>query len=131
MKHLFFLIPVISFLSIDPDNNTSSLNLIEIKEGYLGQTPPETTPEIFMPGLISTGFDEKLIAVHPSGKEIYFTILLNGFSTILVTKLKDGTWTSPEIADFSGFYFDTEPSFHPDGSRMIFYIKKTCFRLFE
>lgn len=91
---------------------------------YLGQKPPLTTPEIFAPGFISTGFDEKMIAIHTSGEEIYFTILLNGFSAILVTKLENGKWTSPEVAEFSGIYFDAEPSIHPDGSKMYFTSKR-------
>lgn len=115
---------IIFFLSIVSKGQTSLKYLPLLNDSYLGQKPPEENPEILMPGLISTGFDEKLIAVHPSGKEIYFTIMLNGFSTILVTKMQNGAWTSPEIADFSGFYFDTEPSFHPDGSRMFFTSKR-------
>jgi len=41
-------------------------------------------------------------------------------SSIRVTRLVGCSWTSPEVAPFSGTYTDMYPAMHPDGSRMYF-----------
>ncbi|MBN2431493.1 MAG: PD40 domain-containing protein [Acidobacteria bacterium] len=88
---------------------------------YLGQQPPGMTPEIFAPGIVSTGLDESTIAFTPDGRECYWTIHPNGFETILMSRLKDGAWTRPEVAPFCGEYLDGFPAIHPDGSRFFFH----------
>ena len=39
---------------------------------YLGQKPPGKTPEIFAPGIISTGFNERNLAFTPDGRELFY-----------------------------------------------------------
>jgi len=89
---------------------------------YLGQQPPGATPEIFAPGIVSTGMYTRDLAMTPDGGEIYFGVMTGGFSVIMGTKLIDGAWTEPEVAPFSGDprFFDIEPAISPDGSRIFF-----------
>lgn len=85
------------------------------------------TPEIFMQDLISTGLNERDLAISPDGKTIYFTIVgpQNVSSSIFfIEKLKNGTWSKPKTASFSGIFQDLEPTFSPDGKRIYFASKR-------
>ncbi|MBN1224815.1 MAG: PD40 domain-containing protein [Candidatus Aminicenantes bacterium] len=88
---------------------------------YLGQKPPGMTPEIFAPGIISTGMSESAIAMAPDGKEIFYTVHAGNSETIVTTRFENGCWTAPEVASFSGKYLDGFPAMHPDGSRLYFH----------
>ena len=90
---------------------------------YLGQSPPGSEPEVFAPGIVSTGLAERDVAMTPEGDEIYYTTVLGAgfdFSAIVVTRLVDGHWSEPEVAEFSGRYKDLEPAISPDGKRFFF-----------
>ena len=51
--------------------NCSKKDEFQVLKGpYLGQKPPGTTPEMFAPGIISTGYDERIAAFSPDGKEL-------------------------------------------------------------
>jgi len=81
------------------------------------------TVEMWGQGLLSTPFDELNTVFSPDGKELYWSIALpegNG-GVIMVSKLVNGKWSTPEIAPFSGQYTDWDPFFTPDGNK-IFYI---------
>lgn len=88
---------------------------------YLGQKTPGRTPEIFAPGFVSTGLEESVITFMPDGRECYWSILLSGFETILTSRLENGKWNEPEVALFSGQYYDGWPALQPDGRRMFFH----------
>src|SRR5262249_35000034 len=40
--------------------------------------------------------------------------------TICMSSFRNGRWTDPEVAPFSGKYWDFDPVFSPDGSKMVF-----------
>jgi Tol biopolymer transport system component len=93
---------------------------------YLGQKPPGEVPEVFAPGIISTnGHIEMGCTWTPNGKEFYFarseTQDVNSNWAIWVVKEREGNWTEPEIAPFSGIYRDFAPFITPDGKYMLFY----------
>jgi len=91
---------------------------------YLGQVLPDTLPELFAPGIVSTGMFTRDVAITPDGKEIYFCVGIGNYtySTILYTREVDGRWTQPEIVPFSGGpgVMDFEPALSADGSRLFF-----------
>ena len=60
-----------------------------LKGPYLGQKPPGMTPEIFAPGIISTGYDERIAAFTPDGKEFYYVLYGAPHMVILYTKEKN------------------------------------------
>ena len=39
---------------------------------YLGQEPPEMEPQLFAPGIVSTGLGERDVAMTPDGKYLFF-----------------------------------------------------------
>jgi len=89
--------------------------------GYLGQAPPELIPEVFAPGLVSTGAPEFHPAFSPDGKRIYFSRMDTAFtSSILMMEETGKGWTGPITAQFSGRFNDAAPFFSPDGSDLYF-----------
>jgi hypothetical protein len=87
---------------------------------YLGQSPPGNTVELFAPGIISTREAERDACFSPDGKEFYYSMIGLTHFVILESQLKDGKWTRPEVAPFSGHYSDIEPFYSPDGRRIYF-----------
>jgi len=89
---------------------------------YLGQPAPGSEPELFAPGIVSTGIYTRDIAMTPGGDEIYYGVMIGPFSVIMQTKLEDGRWTEPEVAPFSANpgYLNLEPHISPDGQRFFF-----------
>ncbi|MDX2432957.1 MAG: hypothetical protein QNK35_18605 [Bacteroides sp.] len=107
-----------------PDQNKAASPQNLPSGPYLGGPLPDTTPQLFAPGLVSTGMFTRDMAISPDGKEIYFCVALSNYTyaTILFTKEVNGSWTAPEIVPFSGGpgVFDFEPAFSQDGSRLYF-----------
>ncbi len=89
---------------------------------YLGQKPPGLKPELFAPGVVSTGIFERDVAMTPDGREFYFSAGFRAVTTIMVTRLRDGIWTAPEVASFATdpAYFYMEPCVSHDGRRIFF-----------
>jgi Tol biopolymer transport system component len=92
----------------------------ELMGPYLGQTPPGLEPEIFAPGIVSTGLATRDVAMTPDGSELYFSVTLGSRTMIMETHQQDGVWTEPAVAIFSGRYLDIEPAISPDGQRFFF-----------
>jgi hypothetical protein len=91
---------------------------------YLGQKPPGRSPEIFAPGIVSTGLYTRDITITPDGREIYFGVVLgaNALATVLVTREAPSGWTEPEVASFAAdpAWSTIEPCLSTDGQRMLF-----------
>jgi hypothetical protein len=91
-------------------------------EPYLGMKPPGATPELFAPGVMSTGLSERDVAMSPDGREIYFSVTFRTTSTIMVTRFEQRRWTAPAVASFAAdlaFYY-MEPCVSGDGRRVFF-----------
>ena len=96
----------------------------EVRRGdWLGEQPPTTRARLFAPGVVSTGLYERDLALHPDGNEIYWSVVLGSFDSAAVLRARrgrDGVWSEPEVAPFSGRYRDLEPMFDPSGERLYF-----------
>jgi len=97
-----------------------------LKGPYLGQTPPGMTLEIFAPGIISFGFHENGIVFSPNGNELLYSTSDNKyvFKTFIYLKREKNEWSAPELAPFSGSYYDHSAFFSPDGNKMFFSSKR-------
>jgi Tol biopolymer transport system component len=86
------------------------------------QTQSLREPVIFGEGVISTRDYESSITFTPDGGAAYFVKSSPDLTrrVIVVSHLRKGKWTTPEIASFSGQYSDTDPCFSPDGSKIFF-----------
>jgi hypothetical protein len=90
---------------------------------YIGQPPPGWTPELFAPGIVSTGLMEHSSPTFsPEGDEASWAAAGGRLRdmTIYSVSLVDGRWGSARVASFSGGCVDGCPSFSPDGSRLFF-----------
>ena len=93
---------------------------------YLGQKPPGLKPELFAPGIVSTGLHEFSCCFTPDGKEFYFTRRdsSTNMSFIMETRVAKGRWTEPEVVPFVENSMSFEPRVTPDGKRMYFMFAK-------
>lgn len=87
---------------------------------YLNQPLPGKTAERFAPDLLPEDRSFRDAAFTPDGKEFYFTEIVDGSFTIMVSKYEGGIWTEPAIALFSGEYSDFEPCITRDGRHFLF-----------
>ena len=101
------------------DGNATS-TFPELRGPYLGQEMPGVEPQLFAPGVVSTGLATRDVAMTPDGDELYFAVTIGDRTMIMVTKMVGGTWTEPVVAPFSGHYLDIEPAISPDGERFFF-----------
>jgi Tol biopolymer transport system component len=74
-------------------------------------------PEIFAPGILSAGYSEIKAVFSPDGREIYYQLWGVPFPVICTMKEKDGRWTQPEVASFSGQIIEGY-NISPDGKKM-------------
>lgn len=92
---------------------------------FLGEGAPPARPRLFAPGVVNTGLVTRDIAMTPDGSEIYFCQALPGYAQAVIcrTMWRDGAWTGPEVAPFSGSsdWVDLEPAISPDGRHFFFY----------
>lgn len=94
----------------------------------LAQTQPSAYaqiphPTLFEPGRINTGEYESHPAFSPGGETLYFlkcTPDINNSCTICISFLKNGKWTDPIVAPFSGQYMDIDPFVTADGKTLYF-----------
>ena len=114
------VILLIANIALAQINNTNENLYLPISGQFLGQKPPAKTPELFAPGIICTGMDERDIAISPDGNEIFYGVLEEPHYVLVWLRIENGTWKSHEIAPFSGLYNDYEPQFSPDGNRLYF-----------
>jgi hypothetical protein len=127
MKILINLIVLLLFV-----NNISIAQQIakefpKLTSPYLGQTPPGLIPELFAPGIVSTGNHEHSSPVFtPDLKEMYWSTILveNGKLVGRPTyfmKLINGVWSKPEIPSFAKNYPSCDnPFISPDGKKLFF-----------
>jgi hypothetical protein len=95
---------------------------------YLGQKKPESKPELFAPGIVSSRFGLHCPAsFSPDGREVYWSLMIDprtpGYSIdrLMMSRLQDGRWTYPQIASFTGEGRDADvPFFSPDNQRLYF-----------
>jgi len=83
---------------------------------------PMTEPKLFAEGVISTPFDEFGLTFTKDGRTVFFnrSVPRSNFYFICMSTFRDGRWTEPEIAPFSGQYWDFDAVVSPDGSKMVF-----------
>jgi hypothetical protein len=117
------LITINSGVSQEMTKTNTSIPIL--KGTYLGQKPPGMNPEVFAPGIISNGLENRDVAISPDGNEMYFGIHTPNFkySTIIVTKQIDGVWTKPEVVSFASDprYLYLEPALSCDGKKLFFF----------
>ena len=82
----------------------------------------DLTPKVLAPDVICTGDDESHASVFPDEHTLYFLKNTPSFDfyTIVYSELRNGKWSRPSTAPFSGHYSDADIVFTPDGRRAYF-----------
>ncbi len=89
---------------------------------FLLTVAPAHSPELFAPGVISTGH-EFSVTFSPDGREVYFTRYTASTQSthVMRSTLVDGVWQTPQPEDFSSdAWSDLDPALSPDGRRLYF-----------
>jgi hypothetical protein len=117
---LFFVMLIFSPGGFSLEGKQNSQEFPVLKGEYLGQKPPGMKPELFAPGIISTGCGEGCAAFTPDGKEFYFILQGKPNHIIMFMKQLHDQWTEPRIVPFSGRYNDVEVTLSPGGNKLFF-----------
>lgn len=100
-------------------------NFLNSKDAYFGQKTPGLIPEIFAPGIVSTGMSEINACFSPNNKEFLYSIIMPNRQFVIMSMIyKDNKWTEPEVASFSGKYSDADPFITIDGKWLYFVSKR-------
>jgi hypothetical protein len=82
--------------------------------------PRTSVPELMtLDGVIHSDSDDTL-AFTPDGNTVFFDRSEGSHKTIMTSRRVNGTWSSPQVASFSGRWFDQDPLVAPDGSYVLF-----------
>ena len=101
---------------IQPEDGQVALDLSRDSQPGVAQA------HLFQQGVISTGDYETHPAFSPSGDTLYFLKGLPdaSFFSICVSFKRNGRWTDPVVAPFSGRYLDADPFVTKDGKTLYF-----------
>ena len=135
MKKLLFLL----FMGISQLLNAQIVHdFPPLKGEYLGQTTPDTIPEIFAKDIVSdsTWYEHSQLAISPKGDEIYWSAFSGKYlrpdgegktQQIYYSKIENEKWTKPQLAEFIKEDLTISrggPVFSPDGSRIYYYSER-------
>jgi len=97
----------------------------EMTGKYFGQDEPELLPELFAPGIVSTGMSEINACFSPDYTEFLYSVILPDGQFVIMTMSYSGErWSEPEVARFSGKYSDADPFITSDGKWLYFVSKR-------
>jgi hypothetical protein len=83
--------------------------------------PATATPRpVTLDGILHADSDDTL-AFTPDGATVFFDRSEGAHKTIMVSHRIDGHWAPPQVAGFSGRWFDQDPLVAPDGSYLLFH----------
>lgn len=74
---------------------------------------------VTLDGIIHADNDDTL-AFTPDGNTVFFDRSEGSHKTVMISHRTNGRWSQPEIASFSGQWFDQDPVIAPDGSYLLF-----------
>lgn len=85
-----------------------------------GRAAASTAPERVGLGGIAHADSDDTLAFTPDGRTVFFDRSDGPRKTIMVSHKVDGRWSRPQVASFSGRWFDQDPVIAPDGSYLLF-----------
>jgi hypothetical protein len=85
----------------------------------LATNTPDAPERVSLDGIIDADSDDTL-AFTPDGNTVFFDRSEGKHKTILISHKVSGHWSKPQVASFSGNWFDQDPVVSPDGSYLLF-----------
>jgi hypothetical protein len=94
---VLFVLVLVSITSCNQQETDSrQISIFRSLSGpYLGQEPPGKTPELFAPGIVSTGHNEMKAVFSPDGRELLYQLWGAPYPVILRTIELERHWTEP------------------------------------
>lgn len=86
---------------------------------FAADPPPGQPHAVTLGGIIHSDSDDTL-AFTPDGNTVFFDRSKGKHKTIMVAHRSGGRWSAPQVASFSGHWFDQDPIVAPDGSYLLF-----------
>lgn len=83
------------------------------------QAPTAAATPVTLGGIIHPDSDDTL-AFTPDGNTVFFDRSEGSHKTVMVSHQLDGHWSPPQVASFSGHWFDQDPVVAPDGRYLLF-----------
>lgn len=87
---------------------------------YLGQKPPGNIPEVFAPGIISTGLNELNAVFSKNRMEFYFCVRNSFAATVFSYTCRHNQWSGPKPLPFASRFGEIDVSLSPDGGTLFF-----------
>ncbi len=98
-----------------------SLVYAQNNNDYLGQKFPGSTPQLFAPGIVSSGNHDMDITISPDGNEIFFTRCgINWYAEILYVQRTENGWQDPVVLPWTITRNNNYPFVSPDGNYLLF-----------
>jgi tetratricopeptide (TPR) repeat protein len=94
---------------------------------YLGQESPGKTPQLFMPGLVSTPYYERSTGFLDRGRVCVFQHVENKKTRTYYMSEKEGRWTEPLRAPFENERGGTDFTVAPDHKTLVFQSGRPAF----
>lgn len=97
---------------------------------YFGMAKPGLSPQLFAPGILPPegGVMHSAPSFSPDGTEVYFSLYFADedprVDVIMFLQWEGGSWSSAQVAAFSGQFNDNWPWFSQDGNRIYFSSKR-------
>ncbi|MFH1197297.1 MAG: hypothetical protein V1720_16480 [bacterium] len=97
-----------------------------LKGPYLGQKPPGTTPELFLPEVFNMyKYLHGKLVFAPDGKEVFWVITtredgVDIFKRLFINQRSDETWIPPTESFFSESKKENGPTYSADGKRLYY-----------
>ncbi len=108
------LLYLLFFLNLGLTAQTTSIN-------YFNQPPPENTPKVFAPNMISLNDRwEGNANFSADGKEFYFNVFKDSTKSIYHSRFINGNWTPPSLFEAIGKENNWEPFISLDGKDFYF-----------
>ncbi len=115
METLFALLSLFFFVNLFGQTEPNEI----LK--YLGQKPPNTTPEVFAPNIISKKGEYEFGSVfNKDADEFFYGVNVNGKEEIRYTKLVKNVWSQPRTILSHKAYGYNDPFLSPDENRLYF-----------
>lgn len=87
--------------------------------GVAATTATTVATPMTLDGILNADSDDTL-AFTPDGNTVFFDRSKGAQKTVMISHRVNGHWSAPEIASFSGQWFDQDPLIAPDGTYVLF-----------